>query len=147
MTDRRGSFLICDDLQIALNGKFTIYGVYTSDIVIPADPLHINQLVVVFYVETPITKPFKRLVLQVSVPGESAPRQFDATPTLQMPPSGPPQRTKIAYRLPFLLQSVVLHPGPIEMKVLHEEGELEVGQQWIVTVAQAQAMLMPAGRA
>jgi hypothetical protein len=147
MTDRRGFFLICDDLQVALNGKFTIYGAYTSDIIIPADPIHINQLVVVFYVETPITKPFKRLVLQVSVPGESTPRQLDATPTLQMPPSAPLQRTTIAYRLPFLLQSVLLHPGPIEMKVLHEEGELEVGKQWVVTVTQAQAMLMPAGRA
>jgi hypothetical protein len=147
MTDRRAFFLICDDLQIALNGKFTIHGAYTSDIIIPSESLAINQLIVVFYVETPITKPFKRLVLQVSVPGESVPRQLDATPTLQIPPSAAPQRTKVAYRLPFLLQSVVLHPGPIEMKVLHEEGELEAGKQWVVTVAQAQAMLLPAGRA
>jgi hypothetical protein len=41
------------------------------------------------------------------------------------------------------LAQVVLKPGAMEMKVIHEEGEIYAGKQLIVTAAQAPQLLSP----
>jgi hypothetical protein len=128
MSDRFASMFVCDDLLVALNGKFTISGLYTGDIAIPSEPWTLGQLVVVFNVETDVTKPFQRLALQVSFPGESPRTQEMQTNPL---PPMPLDRNRVAFRMPFLIPQPVLRPGPIEAKVLHEEGELPAGMLWI----------------
>jgi hypothetical protein len=136
MTERRAFFLVCDDVLIALNGKFTIIGMYTGDIIIVSEQATVGQLVVLFQIETPVEKPFRKLELQVSLPGEDTPRRLDITQSL----TGsqlfvPPTRARMLFRWPFLLAPVVLKPGAIEVKVLHEDGEIDAGKQWIVTTA------------
>jgi hypothetical protein len=139
MTERQAMFFICDDVLIALNGKYTVSGIYTGDIIINQDPTQLLQLVVMFEIRTPIDNPFRTLVLHVSLPGEESPRRLELPPF----PSPPklPERTAILHRFPFLITNPILRSGPIEVKVLHEEGELSAGKQWVVTVQQAQAMV------
>ena len=139
MTERRAFFLVCDDLLMALNGKITIVGAYSNDIIIASDPFTIGQLVFWFQIETPIAKPLQTLELQVSLPGDETPRRLDVPQSILSPISAAAGRTKITYRWPFLLAPVQLRPGPIELKLIHEEGVMDVGVQWVVTVAQVQA--------
>lgn len=139
MADRQATFFVCDDLLVALNGKFTIAGLYAGDIVITQSPAQLIQLVVMFEIKTPIEKPFQKLILQVSFPNEENPRQLDMSPSLPAQLSVLPSRTVVTLRIPFLIQAPVLNSGAIEIKVIHEEGELFAGKQWIVTVNEAQA--------
>jgi hypothetical protein len=142
MSDRRASFLICDEVLVAVSGKFTVAGVFTGDIGIPPSKLTLGQLVVLFQIDTPIEQPFKKLVLQVSIPGESTPRQMDVTALIAMAAPMPSLagRTKITYRVPFPLFMVQLEAGAIEVKVLHEEGELDAGKQWVVPAVSTPAV-------
>ena len=99
MTERRAFFLVCDDLLMALNGKITIVGAYSNDIIIASDPFTIGQLVFWFQIETPIAKPLQKLELQVSLPGdESGPRRLDVPLSVLSPTSAAAGRTKITYR-------------------------------------------------
>jgi hypothetical protein len=137
MTDQSANFFLCDDLLVALNGKFTALGIYTGDIVIPTDPFATPQLVAVFDVRTPIQKPFRSAILQVSLPGEDVPRQLNISSTI--PAGNIPGRTMIRLRTPFLMQGAVLTSGIIEASVLHDGEVLPAGKQWVVTLAEAQA--------
>jgi hypothetical protein len=137
MAERHATFFVCDDVLVALNGKYTIAGMYTADIVIPHEPFKLSQLVFMFEVQTPTEHPFKSFVLQISLPGEPAPHQLDLSGAIQLQIPG---RTRAIYRIPFLIQTPLLRTGEIEAKVIHEEGELLAGKHWVVTVDQAQAL-------
>jgi hypothetical protein len=139
MPDRQATFFVCDDVLIALNGKFTISGLYTGDIIIAQSPAQLLQLVVMFEIKTPTNKPFQKLILQVLFPNDENPRQLDMTAALPAVIPVLPDRTTAVLRLPFLIQSPVLTSGAIEAKVIHEEGELSAGKQWITTFSEAQA--------
>ena len=128
MSDRLASMFICDEVLVSLNGKYTVSGLYTGDIAIPSEQTILGQLVVMFHVETDVTKPFRRLALQVSFPGELLRTQEMLTSPF---PAVPPDRNRVTFRMPFLIPQPVLRPGPIETKVLHEDGELPAGKQWI----------------
>src|SRR5437588_7865501 len=129
MTERHATFFICDDLLVALNGKFTVAGMYTGDVIIPADETKLSQLVIFVEAETPIEKPFRSLNVLVQFPGEEA-KVLNASALLPVPMqvSG---RTAIKVRVPFLIPQPVLRPGPIEVKIVHEDGVLFAGKQWI----------------
>jgi hypothetical protein len=140
MTDRTAIFFVCDDVLVSMNSKLTVLGMYGGNIIIPSDPTTINQLVVLFQIETPIKKPFQKLTLQISLPGEQAPRTLNVP--LPTPLSGPfvsarLGQPKLTIRWPFLLAQVILKSGFMEMKVIHEEGEIDAGAERIVTTAQA----------
>jgi len=139
MTQRQALIFVCDELLISLNGKYTVAGLYTGDIVVPQIPAQLPQLVIMFEITTTVDNPFKTLILQVSIPGESVPRRLDLSPTVQSALTLP-TRSMLMYRFPFLIQSVkIQQSGPIEAMIIHEDGELSAGQQWIVTIAEAQA--------
>jgi hypothetical protein len=143
MSERAAMFFICDEVLVALNGKYTISGLYTGDIVIPHAPTQLGQLIIMFEITTPMDKPFQKLVLQVSFPGEQNPRQLDLSsgvPTIPIIPD----RSVTTLRLPFLIQTPVLNSGPIEAKVIHEDGELLAGKHWIITTVEAQANIAAA---
>jgi hypothetical protein len=135
MTERKATFFICDELLVSLNGKFTISGMYVTDLVIATEPAQLIQLVILVQVETIISKPFRSLIIHVQLPGEAAPRIMDASAMIP-PVMSPPGRSNIRMRIPFLISQPVLRAGPIEVKVIHEEGELLAGRQWVLSVAQ-----------
>src|ERR1700719_4006962 len=141
MDDRQAMFFICDEVLVALNGKYTISGLYTGDITVPQVPMQIPQLVAMFEIKTAIDNPFKSLILQVSIPGEIAPRQLDLSAAVQAGQAMPviPGRTMAIYRFPFLIQGLILQSGPIEAKVICEDGEILAGTQWVSTAAEMQA--------
>jgi hypothetical protein len=137
---RRATFFLCDELLVSLNSKFNIVGMYTGDLVIPSDLTILPQLVIVAEIETPIEKPFRSLSIQVQLPGEPVPRINDVTTSITHTMHYLPAtegRTTVRFKVPFLIQQPTLGSGPIEVKILDEEGEFSAGQQWVVTIAQA----------
>jgi hypothetical protein len=134
--DRNASVLIADDMTISLVGKINLIGIYTADIIIPTDPLFIPQLLFLFFLETGRDDLFQRIQLQVTLPGQStAPGQPTAVMDVPVPAVAPVPEGRIGYflRQPFLLQHVLLRPGRIEAKVVHEKGEIYVQSlPWIV---------------
>lgn len=139
MTERHATFLICDEVLISLNGKFLISGMYPGDLVIPAEPTQLAQLVVFVQVETPIDKPFHSLAVHVQLPGDPVPRVLDASTTLDLSQGSPmPNRTTLRARLPFLIPQPLLRSGPIEVTIVHGDGQFSAGRQWVLTTAQLQ---------
>lgn len=130
MTDRHATFLIADEALVSLNGKFLLSGVYTTDLIIPLEEAQLPQLVVFVLAETPVEKPFQTFQIHVQLPGESAPRILDATPMLRTAPRKE-DRTLWRARVPFLIQMPTLRAGAIEVTVVHEEGRLSAGRQWV----------------
>jgi hypothetical protein len=133
MSERVASVLVCDDLWVSLNNKFSAHGIYVGDISIPTNPSSVNQLVFLFTLETDITDPFRSLVLQVLFP--------DAEPNQTTVPISPPpllsadaRRRRWTIKWPFLIQQPILRPGAISVKVIHEKGELTAFAPWIVVL-------------
>jgi hypothetical protein len=94
------------------------------------------QLVAVFDIQTPAQKPFRSLILQIALPGETIPRQLDISSTLL--PGQIPGRTTIRMRTPFLIQQAVLNSGAIDASVVHDGKMLVAGKHWVVSIAEAQ---------
>jgi hypothetical protein len=139
MTDRRVSFLFCDELLVSLNGKFFIQGVYTGDIVLGAEEQKLNQLIMFLQISTPTQKPFRRLEVRIALPGEENPRVINLMPLLPLV-IPMPGRTLSEYKVPVPLLFLTLKSGPIEVHVTHEEGEIFAGRQWVTGPAQAHEM-------
>ena len=142
MTERQVMFFVCDDVFVSMNGKYTISGMYTGDIVIPQEPAQLPQLIVMFEIRTPISHPFESLVLQVSIPGEAEPRTLDISFAIPRPLPTLKGRKSWSLRYPFLISAPNIKSGAIAAKIIHEGGELAAGKQWVVTVAEAQANLI-----
>ena len=134
MTGRQASVLVSDDILISLQGKFTVIGVYTADISIPEDGTTAPQLAFLFVVECGVDDRIESLTLEVKLPG-NAPEQ-QVIPIVKS--SVLPGRTKLLYKLPFLIIQPVLHPGRIEAKIIHEKGEIPVAGPWISLVQPAE---------
>jgi hypothetical protein len=137
MSEREASFLVCDELLVSLNGKFFIQGVYTGDIGIPTEEQRLNQLVLFLQISTPIQKPFRKLELHLSMPGDENPRIVNLMPLLPIVVSVP-GRTTSAYKVPVPIAFPTLRPGAIEVRLNHEEGEMFVGRQWVIGPAQTE---------
>jgi hypothetical protein len=133
---RQASVLISDDLWVSLIGKFVLNGVYTTDIVIPAEPTVGGQLVFLFQIATEIDDLFKMLQVQITLPG--------VPPTTQSIPIAPfvpvPGHTRWLLHWPLLVRQPVLRPGRIEAKVIHEKGEIVPPTPWISLAAQDPSM-------
>jgi hypothetical protein len=140
MTERQASFLICDDLLVSLNGKFFLHGVYTGDIAIAAEESRLVQLILLLQISTPVERPFRSLEISVSLPGETTPRVMDL---MRLLPAtlGHPGRTIANYKIPFPLVQPVLRAGMIEVRIRHDEGEILVGRQWVISPSQVQEMM------
>lgn len=129
MVSRRASLLVADDARVSLNGKFDLAGVYTGDITILTDPTVAPQLVFLFFVETDLKEPFKTLAFEILLPG-GAPVRLPPMP-IPPPAPAPAARTRQIFQWPQLVQSVLLRPGKIEAKVIHESGEIVVAGPWV----------------
>lgn len=136
MSERHAIILVSDDLLFSLSGKITALGIYTGDIAIQTTPAVVPQLAALFVIECDVADPFQSLTLQVSIPGEPLPRSQPWAVLRPPPPSG---RTRMIYRVPFLLPNLSLTPGQIKARVIHEKGTIEVGGPWIVPVPQKPA--------
>lgn len=129
--DRQASVLVSDDLYISLLGKLVVQGVYTADIIIPAEQIVVPQLVFLFQIVTNVDDLFEKLQVQVTLP-EQPPRTMDI-PGPFVPASG---RSQWLLNWPLLIQQAVLRPGLIEAKVVHERGEILTSAPWITLATQ-----------
>jgi hypothetical protein len=120
--DRRASLLICDEILIAMNGKYTAAGIFTGDIVIPSPATPLPQLVTLFMIETSLHNPLKALSVEVNLPMDEV-RRMDVPINLLNPQTS---AQKLFYKWPFLLQRLVLRIGFITARVVHESGTIEI---------------------
>ncbi|MGO9486764.1 MAG: hypothetical protein ACLPX9_19690 [Rhodomicrobium sp.] len=128
----QASLLVSDDLLIALNGKWTIVGVYTGDIVVPSGGLVVPQMVFIFMVRVGVGELFERLEVEVLFPKEAEPRR--QVPPLMIDQTAIPKgRKQISLKWPFLISQPTLNPGRIQAKLIHDKGEIEVPGPWVVT--------------
>jgi hypothetical protein len=134
MGERQAVILVSDDLLISLSGKLTALGIYTGDIAIQTTPAAVSQLAALFVIECDAADPFQSLTLEVLLPGEAEPRKLPYAVLRPPPPQG---RTKLIYRVPFLLQNLRLMPGQIKARVIHERGSIDLSGPWVTLVGQA----------
>jgi hypothetical protein len=120
--DRQASVLLADDMVVSLVGKITLSGIYTSDIIIPSDPSTVGQFVFLFSLETDINDPFTNIELQVTLPGRPTDTSSVSIPQNQFAPG----HTRFVLRQPLLIQQPLLRPGPIQAKVIHDKGAIEI---------------------
>jgi hypothetical protein len=134
MTGRTASVVVCDNILSDITAKIYLYGLYPVDISIPGNELLVNQLAFYFSIFTPNERPFKHVILRVTPP-ESA------TTEMNYPLAGVhdavknPNRPKMIFRAPLLLQQILLKVGKIETKViLDNDEELDAGGIWVSSV-------------
>jgi hypothetical protein len=129
---KQATVLVSDDFMLSLQGKFTIIGVYTSDIVIPSDEQQVAQLVFTFIVELGVEDLPAALTLEVTLPGDSLRQMiFPLAP----PQIKPPDRKQLILRLPFLISQPILRPGRINARVAYPGGEILAAAPWIAKSA------------
>lgn len=131
-SSRRGSVLVCDDLQFGINGKWTASGIYVNDIGIAVKEQQIPQLVFIFTAETKIDNPWQSLAFEVLLPGDSAPLRTEV-PFAFDHQQAHVQRTSLMIRAPLLFQQPTLRPGQIKASIVDENGETLLAAPWIVT--------------
>ena len=125
---RTACLLVADELHYSLNGKMHVFGIYTGDIGINADPTFVNQIVFLFIIEASPDDPFRKLELYIELPqGEKRIMQLPV-PEFR-PTKGDERRWSLRY--PILIQNAFLRPGQIEAKVIHESGEIPVSAPYI----------------
>lgn len=129
---RKGSLLVCDDLQVSINGKWSAYGIYVGDIGIPSDEQFSPQIVFVFTAETSKDHPWKSLAFQVLFPGDDAPKRMEIPLHAFPTPSEENERKSLLLRTPFLIQNQKLRPGQIQASIVDETGELFIQAPWII---------------
>jgi hypothetical protein len=128
---RQAALLVADEVTFSLNGKLNIFGTYTADIGIQTNPTPLTQLIFLFVIETDPGDPYVRLEVNVTLPGGDQRHQSIITSRLIATPSD--QRRWIL-RYPFLFTNPILRPGPIEAKVIHDQGEIIAAAPSIVMI-------------
>jgi hypothetical protein len=133
---RQATVLVCDDLLISLNGKLTVVGMYTGDILVPSEsPLSLPQLVFLFVIEGTTDSPLRSLTLEVRLPGDDPKQNLIPIPVTGIQVDR--GRKRWILNMPFPISPALLRPGRIEARVIHEEGEISVRAPWIVTPSRA----------
>lgn len=120
---RRASVIVADEITLHLNGKINISGVYSSDIVIPASPVMINQLMFLFIIEASPDDIYKKLAVSVKLPIGALSYAEVNLDSLNLS-----EGDSISWRLhwPAAFYGAILTPGQIECKIIHENGEFMV---------------------
>jgi hypothetical protein len=127
---RQASVIVCEDVTYTLSGKMNIQGVFTTDIGIPFEPYIAVQLVFVFLIETSPDDLFQKLELSVELPGGQQSLRHPINIPALRPAAGDSLRWSL--KTPLLFPSVILHPGPIVTKVIHDKGEITTAAPFIV---------------
>lgn len=128
--------LVCDDVRFEVNGKYIVIGLYSGDILINQEPFTASQMFFIFLVEGEIsTDQFKWLEFEVTFPGNE--------PTRVRHPGDPKwsdftrntvnqDRTRWWVKYPLRISPVVLRPGRVITKVIHDKGEIACTSAWVV---------------
>jgi hypothetical protein len=116
-------------IRLEFDGKFTVVGLFTSNIGIPASTTG-SILHFLVIIEGDVDVPLTSLSIEITMPGAASSR-FDF-PSAQLPTPRPlvgQQRWRKI--LPVHLTNVTLNPGPINCRVIHDQGEIETVAGWI----------------
>lgn len=143
MTTRQAMVLVADEVYFNLHGKAILQGIYNSDLVITAEEVKTPQLVFYFTIETDVSDPFQQLSIEITFPGSDPIRQLVSVPPpqiLELQGKADPTRSRWYTKHPVLVPAPVLRPGRIEVKVIHESGEIRVMAPWIVNAAARPAL-------
>lgn len=123
--DRQAIVLVSEGgVRLEFDGKFTVVGLFTSNIGIPAPAFgYILHFLVI--IEGDVEIPLTSLSIEITMPGTPTPSKFDF-PSEQLPvplPLAGQQRWRKI--LPVHLSNVILNPGPINCRLIHDKGVIE----------------------
>jgi hypothetical protein len=135
---RQATLLVADEIYYNLQGKAILQGIYQTDLVITTDPQPAPQLIFYFIIEGDATDPFRSLEVEVALPG-SEPIRRSVRITTTVPAEVVANKGRVFLRYPLLAPALLLRPGRIEAKVIHENGEIVVRTHAIVLTAQPQS--------
>jgi hypothetical protein len=135
---RQATVIVSDEFTYTLNGKQNVFGMYTGEIQIPSDPFIGHQLVFLFVIETSPDDPYQRLALHVELPGGDS-RNLELPINKFVPGISDQRRWCLKY--PLLFSAPILRPGPIEAKVIHEQGEISTAAPFISLSLMAAALM------
>jgi hypothetical protein len=129
----RYAFVIpCQDVRFEFDGKLTLVGMFTSNIGIPAAPTVIPQLSFLVLIEGDLSEYLQSLKIEILLPGTPEPTKLEV-PVPPIPQPMPLEgQSKWRFQMPIILANVVLYPGRIVFRIIHDQGELEVGARWVV---------------
>ena len=128
---RVATALACQDIRLEYDGKFTLVGVFTRNIGIPA-PIIVPQLAFLVDIEGDLEDPLTSLLVQVCLPGVENPIST-TIPIQENPiPDAMEGQKRWRYLIPLPMNNVTLHPGRIVIRLIHDQGEIETDAGWVV---------------
>jgi len=130
MNDPVAFSVICDDLLISVNGKQTISGVVSGDLIVPDDGILVPQFILLYHYRSPLDQKYAPISLEVIFPGEESARVLPLS--IQLTVQTIKDRNTMTFRIPFLINNLKLIPGPIDTRVNYSSGSAEAGRHWIV---------------
>jgi hypothetical protein len=146
---RQATVLLSEGIRLEFDGKFTVVGLFTSNIGIAASVVG-SILHFLIIIEGDVDHPLTSLSIEILMPGAIIPSRFDF-PTAQLlapPPLAGQQRWKKI--LPVHLTNVALNPGPINCRLIHDQGMIEIAAGWIAIsqppTGPSTAILPPSGQ-
>jgi hypothetical protein len=101
------------------------------DIAVPPGITVANQLVFLFIVESDAGDQSNSVILEITLPGESAKRFAPAT---GFPPAVMPGTAKKIIQYPFIITRPMLRPGQIVAKAFFDEEEVSATAPRIIAV-------------
>lgn len=137
--DRFVTFQFCDDIRQEVGNKYSLIGCYNGVVQIAPIPSVLPKLCAVVRIDTPITRPFKKLVARIirdeKPIAEIAfpPEAFSIDPRLA--PDGAQRHSLLAMfaMAPFPVEA----PSTLRVEAETEEGIISAGGFWIQAAAQA----------
>lgn len=124
----------CDDVREEVGGKFSLIGVYRSDLIVKKIPIVLPKFCIVVRIVTPIDCPFSLLKIRMSMNGELLADMAIPDNVLQTKQSitdGRDGKRMQAMTILSLAPLAINEPGKITIEVETEEGVLYGGSLWI----------------
>lgn len=144
---RQAAVLPCQDIRLEYDGKFTIVGLFTSNIAIPVAPSLVPQIAFLLILDGDLPERLKSLAIELHFPGAAAPSKMDVPlDTLRHTEPLEGQR-RWRFQFPMVVGNAVLNPGRIVCKIIHDQGEIETGAGWIVTTPLLTPSVSPSSKA
>lgn len=132
--NRQVNTTFCDDIRHEVNGKLSLIGVYSGQMLVPSFPVILPQLCLVIVVLTPVEQPFQKLILRVlkddtvliegEIPQTELPKA-GSTSVVNDGDTGAPGRLLSVQSQIVISPFAVEGPCILRVRVITEAGELK----------------------
>jgi hypothetical protein len=126
------SVTVCDDIRLEANGKLILIGVYTGNIVIPADDYVTPQISFFFHIDIPRDTHPTKVMCEIGLPGGSPPQRGEIAIAQ---PAFKEGHTRWVMRHVLGFRNAPLIPGKIEARVYIDDEVYPAVAAWVEKVA------------